>query len=85
MSLPPSFPYNAFTWSDAERAQYVESRHYSWPAKRQVEHLRGADGLVHWPRQGDAKVDPWEEADYPETGKRERVLVWLHIQFRRRK
>ena len=77
MSLPPDFPYNAFAWSDAERAQYVESRRYSWPPKifseNKVAHFADVRGIIRWPRTLE-----------PERFKnKEEVLAWLKKEFGR--
>ena len=82
--LPPDFPYCAFHWTDAERRQYEASRRYQWPHKRDVEHLRGADGRVHWP-VFLGKQNPWDESkDYPEgLPPHGRLLIWLRTEFGR--
>ena len=82
--LPRDFPYCAFHWTDAERRQYEASRRYSWPLKREVEHLRGADGMVRWPR-GGGKADPWDDCEqYPEgLPQRDRLLTWLRTEYGR--
>ena len=82
--LPPEFPYCAFHWTDAQRRQYEASRRYSWPHQREVEHLRGADGHVHWPAFS-GKRNPWDEPeDYPDgLSLRERLLRWLRTEFGR--
>lgn len=80
------FRFNAFRWTDEERARYVEFRRYRWPRKifseASVLHLADAAGIIHWPASSDQ--DPWDQEDFPEgMSKRDRILSWMRTEFTR--
>ena len=77
MSLPPDFSYNAFAWSDTQRAQYVESRRYSWPPKmfsgEKVMHFADVRGIIRWPKTPESE----------QFKNKEELLAWLKKEFGR--